>query len=116
MKKRFLITGANGMLGTVLSETLEAFGHDVMNGSTPKANEMVGLYAAISGLAGLQAIREGGTVVNIDPAWYSFDFETPDPYRFENWEGPDTPTGKDPAESGPAKGGEASEPATETTV
>ena len=83
----------------------EGFANDVVNGGTPKANQMVGLYAAISGLAGLKAIRDGGTVVEIDPAWYAFDFETPDPYRFENWEGPDTP-GPQPEQAEP----------TETTV
>lgn len=91
----------------------EAFGSDVMNGGTPKANEMVGLYAAISGLSGLQAIREGGTVVTIDPAWYTFDFETPDPYRFENWDGPDTP--KPGAQKPGAQTSGAAE-ATESTV
>ncbi len=69
----------------------EAFGNDIMNKGMPKANQMVGLMTAIAGLAGLKAIRDGGTVVNIDPAWYAFDFETPDAYRFENWEGPDDP-------------------------
>jgi hypothetical protein len=69
----------------------EAFGNDIMNKGTPKANQMVGLMTAITGLAGLKSIRDGGTVVEIDPAWYTFDFETPDPYRYENWEGPDDP-------------------------
>ena len=90
----------------------EAFGNDVINKGTPKANEMVGLYAAISGLAGLKAIRDGGTVVDIDPAWYTFDFETPDPYRFENWEGPDTPTGETATQGAPAE----AVPAEETTA
>ena len=66
----------------------EAFANDIRTGGTPKANAMVGLYAAISGLAGLQAIERGGQV-DIDPAWYTFDFETPDPNRFEYWEGPE---------------------------
>lgn len=75
----------------------ESFADDVMNGGTPKSNQMVGLHAAIAGLAGLKAIRDGGTVVDVDPAWYTFDFETPDPYRYENWEGPDTPGAEAPA-------------------
>jgi predicted dehydrogenase len=69
----------------------ESFANDIMNGGTPKANQMVGLMTAINGLSGLKSLRDGGTVVDIDPAWYSFDFETPDPYRYENWEGPDDP-------------------------
>jgi hypothetical protein len=80
----------------------EAFGDDIVNKGTPKANQMVGLMTAIAGLAGLKAIRDGGTVVEIDPASYAFGFETPDPYRYENWEGPDDP--KVPAGQGPAAG------------
>ena len=80
----------------------EAFANDIMNNGVPKANQMVGLMTAISGLAGLESLREGGKVVDIDPAWYAFDFETPDPYRFENWEGPDDPKPED-AEPNEAK-------------
>lgn len=69
----------------------EAFGDDIINGGMPKSNQMVGLYTAIAGLAGLEAIRSGGTVVDVDPAWSTFDFETPDANRFENWDGPDSP-------------------------
>jgi len=56
----------------------EAFAHDVMSGGTPKANQMVALRSAVMGLAGMKAMRES-CVVEIDPAWYTFDFETPDP-------------------------------------
>jgi hypothetical protein len=80
---------------SVDSLQFEAFGNDIKNGGTPKANEMVGLFTAISGLAGLKAIRDGGVEVKIDPAWYTFDFETPDAYAYENWAGPDDPEGGD---------------------
>ncbi len=55
----------------------EAFASDIVNGGTPKANVMVGLKTAICGLAGLQAMREEREVV-LDPAWWTFDFDTPD--------------------------------------
>lgn len=66
----------------------EAFAKHIQTGGTPKANQMVGLYAAIAGLSGLAALHGDG-IVEIDPATYTFDFETPDPYRFEYWEGPE---------------------------
>lgn len=56
----------------------EAFANDVTRKGTPKANQMVGLRAAIMGLTGMIAMREN-RVVEIDPASYTFDFETPDP-------------------------------------
>jgi len=66
---------------------MEAFAEDIKAGTTPKANEMVGLYTAVAGLAGLQALREG-VEVEIKPEWYAFDFETPDPNRYEFWPEP----------------------------
>ncbi len=56
----------------------EGFARDIRTGGTPKANAMVGLRSAICALAATQAIRTGGEF-KIDPAWYTFDFETPDP-------------------------------------
>ena len=56
----------------------EAFANDIVRGGTPKANQMVALRSAVSGLAGIKALREK-TEVKIDPDWYTFDFETPDP-------------------------------------
>jgi predicted dehydrogenase len=86
----------------------EAFANDIMNKGMPKANQMVGLMTAVAGLAGLESLREGGKVVDIDPAWYAFDFETPDPYRFENWPGPDDPPQNgQPAAPAAAPGGTA---------
>ncbi len=66
----------------------EAFGRDVMNNTPPKANQMVGLMTAIAGISAMESVRGGGKVVEIDPKSYAFDFETPDAYRYENWEGP----------------------------
>jgi len=56
----------------------EAFADDIARNGIPKANQMVGLRSAVAGLAGVKALREGVEVA-IDPAWYTFDFETPDP-------------------------------------
>jgi len=69
----------------------EAFANDIINKGTPKANQMVGLMTAIAGLTAMESIRGGGKVVEIDPKWYAFDCPTPDPYMYENWDGPDTP-------------------------
>lgn len=55
----------------------EAFANDIINGGTPRANIMAGLKSAICGIAGLQAMREEREIV-LDPAWWAFDFETPD--------------------------------------
>jgi predicted dehydrogenase len=66
----------------------EAFANDIKTGGTPKANQVVGLYTAIAGLKGLEAVRGGG-MVEVDPALYKFDFEIPDAYRYEFWEGPE---------------------------
>jgi predicted dehydrogenase len=65
------------------------FVKDIRNGTPPKANEIVGLMAAVSGFAALESMRDGGRPVEIDPALYSFDFETPDPFRFDFFEDPD---------------------------
>lgn len=66
----------------------EAFANDIQTGGTPKANQIVGLIAAAAGLAGTKSMNEG-VPVEIDPAWFQFDFETPDPYRYEFWDGPE---------------------------
>jgi hypothetical protein len=66
----------------------ESFVNDVKTKGTPKANQMVGLMAAVAALSGAQAIRENRTV-DIDKSLYAFDFETPDPFRYEDW--PDAP-------------------------
>jgi predicted dehydrogenase len=54
--------------------------NDIANakkGAMPKANQYVGLRATIMALSGYEAIAEN-KVVEIDPALYTFDFETPD--------------------------------------
>lgn len=54
------------------------FAKDVKEGGMPKANQMVGLRATIMAMSGFQAIAER-RMVEIDPALYTFDFETPNP-------------------------------------
>lgn len=66
---------------TVDQIQMEAFARDIQEGGTPKANVMVGLRTAVCGLAGLKALREQ-CEVTIDPAWYTFDFDTPDPSMY----------------------------------
>ena len=65
----------------------QSFADDIIAKRTPKANQIVGLHAAISGLKGIEALAQRGTV-EIDPALYAFDFETPDPFRYEFVDGP----------------------------
>jgi predicted dehydrogenase len=60
----------------------EAFVNCIRNGGVPLNNEMVGYTTAITALAAMQAAREQ-RVVQIDPAWYSFDFETPSFYDYD---------------------------------
>lgn len=60
----------------------EAFAHHIKNGGKPRTNEMVGLTTAIGAIAAIQSHTEGKTV-EIDPAWYTFDFETPSFSEFE---------------------------------
>lgn len=63
------------------------FAQDIQTGGMPKANQMVGLMSAINSIAAVEAVREGKEVT-IDKALYTFDFETPDPYRFDFYEDP----------------------------
>jgi predicted dehydrogenase len=60
----------------------QAFADDVVNNAMPKANQYVGLLTAITGLAAVQSLREGKQI-DIDPAWYNFDFDVPDAYRYD---------------------------------
>lgn len=62
----------------------EAFANDIFTKGMPKANQMVGLLAAVTALAGTKAMRDH-TEVAIDPASYAFEFETPDPYRYDDY-------------------------------
>lgn len=66
-----------------------SFANDIKNNTTPKANVIAGLQTAVAGFAAAESMAKGGETVEIDPAVYAFDFETPDPYRydyFEEWE------------------------------
>ncbi len=56
----------------------QAFADNIRFGGVPKANVMVGLRSTILGLSGFIAMKERREVA-IDPAWYTFDFPTPDP-------------------------------------
>ncbi|HIA47359.1 MAG TPA: Gfo/Idh/MocA family oxidoreductase [Candidatus Hydrogenedentes bacterium] len=64
------------------------FANDVKTNGMPKANQITGLISAICGHKGNEAIRGGGTV-EIDPELLAFNFETPDPHRFDEVEGPE---------------------------
>ncbi|MBI5093789.1 MAG: Gfo/Idh/MocA family oxidoreductase [Candidatus Hydrogenedentes bacterium] len=80
-------TGKDGkpieMLPHVDVLQFESFVKDIKAKAVPKANQIVGLMAAIAALSGEKAMREGKTI-DIDPALYAFDFKTPDPYRFDD--------------------------------
>ncbi|MBI4556444.1 MAG: Gfo/Idh/MocA family oxidoreductase [Candidatus Hydrogenedentes bacterium] len=62
----------------------ESFANDIKTKGTPKANQMVGLMAAVAALKGNEAMKTGG-MIEIPSSLYTFDFETPDPYRYEYW-------------------------------
>jgi hypothetical protein len=64
------------------------FANDLKTKGTPKANQMTGLISAICGHKGNEAIRGGGTV-EIDAALMAFEFDTPDPHRFDPVESPE---------------------------
>ncbi len=63
-----------------------AFAEDIVNNTVPKANQYVGLLTAITGLSAVQSLREQKEII-IDPAWYTFDFDVPDPYRYDFFPG-----------------------------
>jgi predicted dehydrogenase len=65
----------------------ERFANDIMTKGTPKANQTVGLHAAIAGLKGIEALSKRGTV-EIDPALSQFDFTPPDAGLYEEYDGP----------------------------
>lgn len=65
----------------------EAFANDIKTGGVPKANQMTGLMSAICGHKGNEALATG-TTVDIDPMLVAFDFETPDPFRYDFVDGP----------------------------
>ncbi|HRI89376.1 MAG TPA: hypothetical protein PK869_13980, partial [Candidatus Hydrogenedentes bacterium] len=57
----------------------EAFAKHIKDGGTPRTNQMCGLMASICDIAAHEA-SISKEVVEIDPAVYKFDFETPDPF------------------------------------
>lgn len=59
-----------------------AFAKHIKEGGKPYSNEMVGHLTTVAVLKGLESVRTG-EIVEIDPALYEFDFETPDPYQYE---------------------------------
>lgn len=63
----------------------QAFADCIKNGGVPRNNEMVGFTTAITAIAAIKSRREGG-VVEIDPAWYTFDFEVPSFYDYDDWQ------------------------------
>lgn len=65
-----------------------SFANDIRTGGTPKANQIVGLMSAVSGFAALESMEQG-KMVDIDPALYAFDFETPDPFRYDYFDEPE---------------------------
>jgi predicted dehydrogenase len=54
----------------------QAFTDCIANGGVPLNNQMVGFTAALTAIAALES-RKTGRTVEIDPAWYRFDFEVP---------------------------------------
>jgi predicted dehydrogenase len=78
---------------------MESFANDVMNKAVPKANAFVALQSAVATMAGVDALNKGGTV-ETDLAALEFDFELPDPYRYEYWEGPEAQGQEEGQEAG----------------
>ena len=65
------------------SYQFEAFVECIRNGGVPLNNQMVGYTTAITALAAIEALR-AGRVVQIDPAWYTFDFEVPSHCEYDS--------------------------------
>jgi predicted dehydrogenase len=57
----------------------EAFAECIRTNTPPRTNQMCGLMASICDIAAHEASVKK-EMVAIDPAWYTFDFETPDPF------------------------------------
>lgn len=78
-----------------------AFADDIVNGTVPKSNQYVGLLTAITGLSAVRSLREEKEI-DIDPAWYTFDFEVPDPFRYDYFPGPEAKPEAPPQAGDPA--------------
>ena len=63
-----------------------AFADCIKNGGVPRNNQMVGYTTTITAVAAVESKNEG-KVVEIDPALYKFDFETPSFHEYQSWEG-----------------------------
>jgi predicted dehydrogenase len=63
----------------------DAFAKHVKDGGKPRVNEMTGLMASVCDIAGHEAVTTK-QLVEIDPAIYTFDFETPNPFEYETIE------------------------------
>lgn len=79
------------LLGDVKLETpdvyqFKAFAHHIKNGGVPRNNQMVGFTTSLTSIAAMQS-REEGRTVEIDPEWYTFDFEVPSFHDYaDDWE------------------------------
>ena len=60
----------------------QAFAHHIKNGGVPRTNQMVGHITAIGAIAAIESLKQGKTI-DVDPAWYTFDFEVPSFTEFE---------------------------------
>jgi predicted dehydrogenase len=60
----------------------QAFTDCIANGGVPLNNQMVGFTAALTAIAALES-RKTGRTVEIDPAWYTFDFEVPSFFGYD---------------------------------
>ena len=60
----------------------EAFIEGVRTGKVPRNNQMVGFTTALTAIAAIQSRKEG-KMIDFDPAWTTFDFETPSFYEYD---------------------------------
>ena len=78
------------LLGDVALKTpdvyqFRAFAECIKNGTVPRSNQMVGFTTALTAIYAVQSKKEG-KVVDIDPAVYTFDFETPSFHEYDSWD------------------------------
>ena len=59
-----------------------AFADCIREGARPRNNEMVAFASAVSMLAALES-RRRGEAIQVDPAWFSFDFEPPSTHEYD---------------------------------
>jgi|GEM_PF-101669 len=59
-----------------------AFIEAIRGGKPPRNNQMVGFTTALTAIAAMKS-RHEGKPVEIDPAWYTFDFEVPSFYEYD---------------------------------